>query len=209
MKLLSKRTSRISKFLLRSSLLLAWVSSFAAPVQVSSDRFLLKIIDQTISVSDFQFQVRNLEALHCVYDDALVIRYFGKNFIKEMSAFVSNFPKDDEGVRVHMHKETELLRKVRLLFKLLRYSEDQKDLVSTKLTQLIREGSRENKCAPAILHKESLKTNFIHLMQVELYLRSRYGNQLTESKQNFDSIRPSIDLFVDSLDKQFLHEYFW
>ena len=44
---------------------------------------------------------------------------------------------------------------------------------------------------------------------MEIYLRSRYEGQLKGQKKNFDIIRPSIDLFVDSLDKQFTHEYYW
>ncbi|MBA2403183.1 MAG: hypothetical protein H0V66_00305, partial [Bdellovibrionales bacterium] len=67
----------------------------------------------------------------------------------------------------------------------------------------------ENNCQKAILHKDSLKTNFKALIEMELYLRSRYEGQLRSNKRNFDIIRPSIDLFVDSLDKQFPHEYYW
>jgi len=207
--LLNKKISVISKFLLLFSLLGAQAFAQNGPKVIFSDRFLIKILDQTVSLQDFNYQLRNLEALQCVYEDALVIKYFGATFLGDFKVFLEKFPQTDEQVRIYLHKEAELLKKIRYLFKLLRYSEDQKELVSPKLTELIREGTKENRCAPEILHKQSLKTNFLHLMQVELYLRSRYGNQLKESGQKFDSIRPSIDLFVDSLDKQFIHEYFW
>jgi hypothetical protein len=58
------------------------------------------------------------------------------------------------------------------------------------------------------LYKDTLKTNFIGLIEAELYLRTRYGAQLKQSR-GFDGIRSSIELFIESLDKQFAHEYYW
>jgi hypothetical protein len=45
-------------------------------------------------------------------------------------------------------------------------------------------------------------------MEMELYLRARYGGQYKTS-QRFEAVRSSIELFVESLDKQFTHEYYW
>jgi len=211
MKLLSKKTSGISKFLLLCSLVLSGTSSrpLEARELVTSDRFLMKILDRTISLQDFQFQLRNLKGLNCVYSDSLVVQYFESSFIKEFETFLANFPEKDFEVRKHMHLNEELLKKIRYFFKILRYSEDQKTPVTPRITNLIREGVTENKCDQDILYKETLKTNFIELIQMELYLRSRYGGQLKTSSRSFQTIRSSIDLFVDSLDKQFLHEYYW
>lgn len=169
----------------------------------------MKILDRTISLQDFQYQLRNLKGLNCVYPDSLVVQYFEANFMKEFEAFLINFPDQDVPARKHMHAHEELLKKVRHFFKILRYSEDQKTPVTPQITKLIREGVMENKCDQEILYKETLKTNFIDLIQMELYLRSRYGGQLKTSSRSFQTIRSSIDLFVDSLDKQFLHEYYW
>lgn len=169
----------------------------------------MKILDRTISLQDFQFQLRNLKGLNCVYPDSLVVQYFEASFMKEFEVFLSKFPDDDARVRMYLHANEELLKKIRYFFKILRYSEDQKTPVTSQITNLIREGILENKCDQDILHKETLKTNFIDLIQMELYLRSRYGSQLKTSTRSFQTIRSSIDLFVDSLDKQFLHEYYW
>jgi hypothetical protein len=84
-----------------------------------------------------------------------------------------------------------------------------KSKVTPELEKLIREGTKENKCETAVLYKDTLKSNFINLLQTEIYLRTRYGAQVKSGTRNFDSLRPSIDLFVDSLDKQFSHEYYW
>jgi hypothetical protein len=91
---------------------------------------------------------------------------------------------------------------------MLRYSEDQKGGVSPELSSLIRQTTKENACGTSVLYKDTLKTNFLALLQLELYLRSRYGNQLKNAK-NFTEVRASVDLFVESLDKQFPHEYYW
>lgn len=176
---------------------------------VSSDRFILKIIDRAISFQDLSYQLRNLKALDCIYSDALVVGYFEKSFIKNLDQFVKDFPKSDDKVASYLHEHADLLKKVRYFFKMLRYSEDQNKKVSTELSSLIREGTRENNCQREILHKDDLKTNFKALIEMELYLRSRYEGQLKSNKRDFSVIRPSIDLFVDSLDKQFVHEYFW
>ncbi len=176
---------------------------------VSSDRFLIKILDRAVSFQDISYQLRNLKALDCIYTDALVILYFDKSYVTDLDKFVTNFPDKDEAVSKYLHDHSDLFKKIRYFFKMLRYSEDQNKKVSVDLTKLIREGTRENNCQKTILHKDSLKTNFKALIEMELYLRSRYEGQLRSHKRNFDIIRPSIDLFVDSLDKQFPHEYYW
>lgn len=202
--MLSKKISQISKFLLLFNLLIG-----GAPAEVvSSDRFLLKILDRTISLHDIQFQERNIKALNCIYDDAFVIKFFEKSFVKDLEKFLKDFPKSDEEIRRYLHGHEPIMKKIRHFFKMLRYSEDQKADVNPKLTKLIRESARENKCNADVLYKDTLKTNFIALMEMELYLRARYGGQV-KNNENFDSIRSSIELFVESLDKQFPHEYYW
>ena len=206
MKSLSKRTSPILKFLLLFNFL---IGGLQAQELVTSDRFLIKIIDRAISFQDLSYQLRNLRALECIYPDALVVAYFEKDFLKLLEKFVTEFPKKDEEVAAYLHQNTEILKKLRFFFKMLRYSEDQTKKMSNSLEGLIKEGSRANNCQKAILHKDSLKTNFKSLIEMELYLRSRYGGQLRDQNRKFDFIRSSIDLFVESLDKQFPHEYYW
>ncbi len=196
----------ISKFLLLFNFL---IGGLQAQELVSSDRFLIKILDRTVTFQDVSYQLRNLKALNCIYDDALVIAYFEKSFVSELDTFVKNFPAKDDDVTKYLHAHVDLLKKIRYFFKMLRYSEDQNKKVSTDLAKLIREGTKENNCQKAIFHKDSLKTNFKSLIEMEIYLRSRYEGQLRSHKRNFDFIRPSVDLFVDSLDKQFPHEYYW
>jgi hypothetical protein len=198
----------ISKFLLLFNLLL--IGGLKAQTElVSSDRFLFKILDRAISFQDIVYQLRNVQALDCIYSDSLVVAYFEKSFIKELEQFVKKFPTTDDEVVKYLHKQTNVLSKLRHFLKILRYSEDQHKKISTGLTKIIREGTKENKCGADILHRDSLKTNFKSLIEMELYMRSRYEGQLRSNKRNFDFIRPSIDLFVDSLDKQFAHEYYW
>ena len=204
MKLLSKRISPILKSVLLFSLLVG--GSYAAVV--SSDRFLIKILDRTVSFLDIQYQHRNLKALSCIYSDSFVVQFFEKSFIGELNTFLTKMPTKDEEVRTFLHGQEKTLKDIRYLFKMLRYTEDQKADVSPELTRLVRESVKENKCGMAVLYQETLKTNFISLLELEIYLRSRYGGQL-KSQAKFESIKPSMELFVESLDKQFTHEYYW
>lgn len=204
MKLLNKRLWQISKSVLLYSLLVGGVSAKV----VSSDFFLIKILDRSVSFQDLNFQLRNLKALECIDEDAVLIKYFEKSFIKDLNVFVNQLPKTEVERRRYLHKNEKLLEKTRYLFKMLRYSSDQKAEVSPALNKILRESTKENNCNRDILYKDTLKTNFIELMELEIYLRSRYGEQIKKSR-NFGVVRPSIDLFVESLDKQFGHEYYW
>jgi len=202
--LLNKRILQTLKLALLFNLLIAGLGASV----ISSDRFLIKILDRTISLQDVNYQLRNIKALRCIYDDSYVIRYFKSDFIKQVEDFVANMPKEEEEIRNYFHSREGTLRDLRYFFKMLAYAEDQKIEVSPKVKNLIRESAKENKCDTSVLYKETLKTNFISLIEMEIYLRTRYGSQL-KTQESFDAIRSSIEIFVESLDKQFTHEYYW
>jgi len=153
--------------------------------------------------------MRNLKALHCVYSDSLVINYFGKNFAKNLEKFLKKLPKDINTQSSYLRAQKEMLLQVRLFFKMLRYSEDQNKKVNQSAVELIRESAQVNKCDREILYKDRVKTNFQALLELEIYLKSRYEGQLKSTRTQFHTIKPSIDLFVETLDKQFTHEYYW
>ena len=193
---------------MKSVLLYSLLIGGSGAAVISSDRFLIKILERTISFNDIQFQFRNLKALNCVYDNSFVIQYFGKGLIGDLSTFIKSFPKEDDESRKFLQKEEKLLQKIRYLFKMLRYAENQRTDLDPSVVKLVRESVVANKCDPEILYKDTLKTNFIGLLELEIYLRARYGGQL-KSQASFQDIRSSVDLFVESLDKQFSHEYYW
>jgi len=196
--------------ILKLALLCSLIShNISAKEQVSFDRLLLKIIDQVFSLQDFKYQSRNLNALKCIYPDAFVIQYFGKDFLRDFEKFHADFPEQSKDAIEYMHNHEVLLKKTRLLFKGIKYADDQKLIVSSEVADLIQESTKLNKCDKEILNQSGLKNNFLALLRLELYLRSRYSAQLKCSSVSFISIKPSIDLFIESLDKQFSHEYFW
>jgi hypothetical protein len=206
MKWLNTKISGILKLALLCSLI---TFNINAKEQVSFDRFLLKVIDQVFSLQDFKYQSRNLNALKCIYPDAFVIQYFGKDFLRDFEKFHANFPEQSKDAIEYMHNYEALLKKTRLLFKGIKYADDQKLVVSSEVSDLIQESTKVNKCDKEILNQSGLKNNFLALLRLELYLRSRYSAQLKSNTVSFISIKPSIDLFIESLDKQFSHEYFW
>ena len=207
MKLLSKRTSVILKFLLLFNLLIGGTK--ASSELVSSDRFLFKVVDQAVSIQDLKYQLRNIKALNCVYSDALVIQYFDKKFIDDFDSFISKFPENSEGIIRYLHSHEDLLNKMSILFKMLRYAEDQNKKISDELSKLVQSSAKANRCNLEVLHKDSLKTNFKSLLEIELYLRARYDGQFQTSRKKIDEIRSSLDLFIESLNKQFSHEFYW
>lgn len=203
MKLLNKTISEISKFLLLFNLILIPVSGFSQ----TSDRFLLKIVDKTISLRDIEFQLRNFKALHCAYPNSIINDYFGSKFTQNWQKFLKDMPKDSKEVSLYMHTKDDFLKSLRLYFKLLRYSYDQRGEISRELTSLMSESMVSHKCSKDVFYKSRLKTNFLDLLKAELYLKSRYGNQLQDAR-NASTVKDSIDLFMESLDKQFYHEYY-
>ena len=203
---------KIAILLTSKFLLLFSQGSYAAPSPqekvLSNERFIFRIVDQSIGLSDIRFQRRNIQGLDCVNNESLIIRYFEKGFAGELDKFLNKFPEETKDVPDYLHNNQPILKKLRILFKLLRYADDQQTNVSVDVRKLIRETAKEYKCSNEILFKDDLKTNFKQLLRLELYLRGRYGNQLVD-KRSFESIRQSMELFMDSLDKQFSHEYFW
>lgn len=197
----------ISKFLLLFSQV-----SYAAPSPqekvLTSERFIFRIVDQSVGISDINFQLRNLQGLDCVNHQSMIVRYFGKGFALDMDKFSKGIPEDSTNVSAYLHNHQDLLKRMRIFFKLLRYADDQQTTIGLDVRKLVRESAKEYKCNTEILYKDDLKSNFKQLLRLEMYLRGRYGSQLAD-KRSFESIKQSMELFMDSLDKQFAHEYFW
>ncbi len=206
MKLLKIKTLGILKLALLFSL---FISKTQADQVLLSDRFIFKVMDDVYSLQDLNYQSRNLNALKCVYPDAFVLRYFGEDFLKKFKKFNEEFPQENSEAIKYLHLHEDLLRQIRFFFKGMKYAEDQKLVVSEDVTKIIIEATKVNKCDTKILKDDGLKANFISLLRLELYLRSRYAPQMDSKKIDFNTVKSSIDLFIESLDKQFSHEYFW
>lgn len=203
MKLLNVTILEISKFLLLFNFVCLPIRGFSQ----TSDRFLFKVVDKTVSVRDLHFYLRNFKALDCSYPDSITYNYFGKNFIKDWQNFLTKLPEGTREISKYLYEKEEFLKKLRLFFKLIRYSSDQRAEITPELNALMIEAMKVNKCSQDIFYKDRLKTTFYQVLKVELYLKSRYGSQLSDSR-NASSVKSSIDLFMESLDKQFHHEFY-
>lgn len=203
MKLLNKTILEISKFLLLFNLILIPIQGFSQ----TSDRFLIRIVDKTISLKDLHFELRNLKALNCAYPNSIIRHYFGAEFLGRWQNFLNKMPTETKKVSLYLYDQDPFLKELRLYLKLLRYSQDQRAEVTPELNEIMMESLRVNNCGKDIFYKNRLKTTFYAVLRSELYLKSRYGNQLSDSR-NAGSVKSSIDLFMESLDKQFYHEYY-
>lgn len=203
MKLLNVTILEISKYLLLFSFACLPIRGYSQ----TSDRFLLKIVDKTISVRDLHFFLRNFKALNCAYPDSITFNYFGKSFVLDWQNFLNNLPDGNREISRYLYEKEEFLKKLRLFFKLVRYSSDQRAEITPELNSLMIESMKVNKCSQDVFYKDRLKSTFYNVLKVELYLKSRYGSQLSDSR-NASSVKSSIDLFMESLDKQFHHEFY-
>jgi len=206
MKLLKIKILEILKLVLLFSLL---TPKIKADQLISSDRFVFKVMDDIYSFHDLSYQSRNLSALKCIYSDAFVVKYFGEDFLLKFKKFIQEFPKENLEVIKYLHLNEDILKQIRFFFKGMKYAEDQKLVVNQDVKNLIVTSTKVNKCDLKILKDDGLKANFTSLLRLELYLRSRYAPQMDSKKIDFQTVRSSIDLFIESLDKQFSHEYFW
>jgi hypothetical protein len=206
MKLLNIKTLVILKLVLLFNGTLGWADNKV----ISSDKLILKISDQVFALSDFRFQFRNLKALDCIYShNSIVIQYFGRSFLTKFDRFLEKYPEETSEI-ARFHKNHEFfLKQLRFFFKGIKYADDQKLVFNETLESLIKESASLNRCDQSVLKENKLKANFVSLLRLELYLRTRYsGSKEKVNKNELKRLKDSIDLFVESIDKQLPHEYF-
>jgi len=197
MKLINKKILVISKLVLLFNYALAGEGNF-----ISEDRLLFKISDKVISQEDIGYFDRNIKTLKCLYPDSLTYRYFGEEFVETLSRFQNtDFPSE-------VKKDLIFKKKLVSLFKLLKYSDSQRLGLSKDLVSLVKESIRVNRCKTDVLFKGELRANFKSLLSLELYLKSRYATSLKGQDSQGD-LRQSMDILIESIDKQYQHEFYF
>lgn len=196
---------------LSSSVIASTISATKKDI-LSQDRYFFKIINTVISQKDLSYLERNLKVLKCVFETPVLTDLFSSELVKNLSHFLTQLPSshkiDDQKVRDKLKSHEKMMKKLRMLFKLLLYVKNQSILIRPQMIQLVRSTIKENKCSEDVFYKKSLKTNFLELLKLEIYLKSRYGTQMKKNDE-IDVTKASLSTFVESLDKQYSHEYFW
>jgi hypothetical protein len=170
------------------------------------DRYLFRVADQVIGVEDMGQAHVDLTTLECHFSDALLIEYLGEGFLAKLEKEVAALSK----LTTPLGEQTPLvifLSAVRQKWKLMVYVDSQEVDVAADLEK----GLLKSKgCAGIAGSDGKIRGSFRKWLRVEIYLRSRYGQGKTASDTSRrDKRLQSINLFVDSLDKQVTHEDFW
>ena len=183
--------------------LLSVSSVFAAD---RSDRFLFRVVDQVVGLQDLRLTDADLSALQCHFSDSLLIEYVGPGFISQLHEVIPQL----ETLKTPLREKLPLvifLSSVRQGWKLLSYIDGQEVQITSELEKGLLKPS---KCPRVQGERQKLRASFRRWLRVEIYLRSRYAQGgISNDKGKIEKRFQSINLFVDSLDKQLVHEDFW
>ena len=177
----------------------------AAPTG-QKDRFLFRVADQVVSVQDLKLTDADFSSLACQLPDSLLLEHVGDGFRKKLHESVARL----DTLTTPLGGETPLiifLASVRQIWKLLTYIDTQDVSISSDLEKSFLGASQ---CPSIMGPDKKMRASFRRWLRVEVYLRSRYGQgKISQEKGRKEKRFQSISLFVDSLDKQVVHEDFW
>lgn len=170
------------------------------------DRFLFRVADQVISLQDLRLADDDFVALKCHLPDSLVLEFLGSSFQKRLHENVLVLEKLD-GQLGENRPLVIFLASIRQIWKLLNYVDTQEVTITSELEKSLLAPS---KCPSIASSDKKLKASFKRWLRVEIYLRSRYAqNGIDQKVEKKEKRFQSINLFIDSLDKQIAHEDFW
>lgn len=199
-----KRKSGTLRSALRFSFLFILILLTVAATR--GDRFLFRVSDQVVGVEDLNQAHVDLTTLRCHFSDALLIEYLGEGFLAKLEKETETLSK----LTKPLGEQTPLiifLSAIRQKWKLMVYVDSQEVDISPDLEKGLM-GSKA--CASIEGTDKKMRGSFRKWLRVEIYLRSRYGQGMTASDTSRKEKRlQSVNLFVDSLDKQVTHEDFW
>jgi hypothetical protein len=164
------------------------------------------VSEQVVGVEDLAQAHVDLTALQCHFPDALLVEYLGEGFLAKLAKEAGTLAS----LSTPLGEQTPLVifvSAVRQKWKLMVYVDSQEvDITADLESGLLKSKS----CAKLATSDGKMRGSFRRWLRVEIYLRSRYGQGITAADSSRKERRlQSINLFVDSLDKQVSHEDFW
>lgn len=197
-----KNASGTLRSALRYSLF--FLFSFTATAAPRGDRFLFRVADQVVAGDDLAQAGEDLTALDCRFPDSLLADYLGKGLAPKLREEAVALAKLEGPLKAHPPR-TIFLGTLRRYWKLLTYVEGQEVEIAPALE---KELANVPGCPSIIDGDNKVRASFRRWLRTEIYLRSRYA-RAGVAGTNPEKRRESIELFVDSLDKQLGHEDFW
>ncbi len=205
--ILKKRKSVTSKSVhLFKFILMACLFMGQAYSNTTSDRYIYRIESMVVGAHDLEIAHSDLEALFCRFPDSLLREWISDSYLKKLSATATEL----NSLKKPLDKDSPLiifLSSTRQLFKLLNYLNSQEVSLDPALITAV---SKAPNCPTVRWRNEPLRRSFEKWLRLEVYLRSRYAPSGIQKNSDWRKRRvESVLQFVDSLDKQVVHENFW
>ncbi len=180
------------------------IVSLAATAAPRGDRFLFRVADQVVAGDDLTQAGEDLTALACRVPDSLLVDYLGKGLAPKLREEAVALAKLEGPLKGHTPRIIFLGTLLRY-WKLVTFVEGQEVEIPAALEKELATGQS---CPTVIDPDNRMRASFRRWLRTEIYLRSRYARAGAASSRP-EKRRESIELFVDSLDKQLDHEVFW
>ena len=171
-----------------------------------SDRYLYRIESMVVGVNDLEQAHSDLIALFCRFPDSLLREWLSEAYLKKLDSSVKELRK----LKKPLDKDNNLIifiASTRQLYKLINYLNGQEVSLNPNL---IKSVSKVKGCPDVNWKTRPIRRSFERWLRLEVYLRSRYAPTGIQTNKDWRQRRvDSVLQFVDSLDKQVIHENFW
>lgn len=181
------------------------MSAFSSNKFLVKDKLVFKVVNDIFSLSDLVAYKNNFDSFKCFYgQEALIVKSFSSDFEFSPEAYsAENFTK----------KEKVEYQAVLPFFKLLVYSKTYRLPLSKELIESLKSASTQRvDCKENIFNnKRELVSSFKDLLQLEIFLRSRFLTSEKRALLNKD-LNKAVENVRDlskSVDKQLSQIIYW
>ena len=180
-------------------------NTFGGKKVLVKDKLVFKVVNEIFSLSDLVEYKRQFDLFKCFYgQEALIIQAFSNDF-----KFDPGLYSPEKFTRVEKQKYQAVLP----FFKLLVYSKTYQLPLSNELVETLKNGSgQRSDCVGSIFNtKNELQSTFKDLLQLEIFLRSRFLTAEKKEQLNKD-LSKAVENVRDlskSVNKQLSQIIYW
>lgn len=187
------------------------VLSFAQE-DVYIDKFAFKVGSEAYTVSDIETSFSYLRFIDCIQPNNFLV---SSSFLPLFQLKEMNF-KSVKSNESFTNDEKKYFKKVIPFYKMLIYKNTYEIVVKKDLVQAMELQARKNSCLQFLSKKSntvlSSDENFKNIMQLELFLRSRFWNSDKTGPSNSQEFQKAVKSALEltkSVSKQITHQLYW
>ena len=181
--------------------------TFSADAKIiDQDKMVFKISRSVFTLNDLYQIQANMHHLKCIYNESLLNIIFKDQFLlknKEFLKYRKSFSKQDKAFYISLIEFT----------KLLIYSRSQNVVVNPNIEKYFHLMAVQNKCNMTVFDKnKSFKPNFKELVELEVFVRSRFLPSEKNDKTTRADIKKAVlasKSLVKSIGRQIEEEVYW